>query len=126
MNAFLLVMTLFAQDIADEKDYVKRMHDIDHSFSVLQKHREVRRISDVEKEAEKLGLLFDEVEKFWKGRGNEESAGFARMAKEGAEEAREAAAKNEEKALEASVAIIARSCEGCHREPLDKYRIPRK
>jgi hypothetical protein len=21
---------------------------------------------------------------------------------------------------------VARSCEGCHREPLDKYRIPKK
>jgi len=126
MKAILLVMTLFAQDFADEKEYAKRMQEIDHSFSVLSKHREVRRISDVEKEAEKLALLFEQVEKFWKGRGDQELAGFARMAKEGAEEAREAAAKNEEKALQASIETIARSCEGCHREPLDKYRIPKK
>ena len=127
MKAVLLVMmTLFAQDFADEKEYVKRMHEIDHSFSVLQKHREVRRISDVEKEAEKLGLLFGQVEKYWEGRGDEDLAGFARMAKEGAEKAREAAAKNEEKALQAAIETIARSCEGCHREPLDKYRIPKR
>ena len=126
MKAILLVMTLFAQDFADEKEYAKRMQEIDHSFSVLSKHREVRRISDVEKEAEKLALLFEQVEKFWKGRGDQELAGFARMAKEGAEKAREAAAKNEEKALQASIETIARSCEGCHREPLDKYRIPKK
>jgi tRNA nucleotidyltransferase/poly(A) polymerase len=126
MKAAFLLMALFAQDFADEKEYVKRMHEIDHSFSVLQKHREVRRISDVEKEAEKLATLFEQVEKFWKGRGDEDLAGFARMAKEGAEKAREAAGKNEEKALQASVDTIARSCEGCHREPLDKYRIPRK
>jgi len=119
-------MSLFAQDFADEKEYVKRMHEIDHSFSVLQKHREVRRISDVEKEAEKLALLFEQVERFWKGRGDEKSAGFARMAKEGAEKAHEAAGKNEDKALQASIETIARSCEGCHREPLDRYRIPKK
>jgi hypothetical protein len=126
MNVVLLMMTLFAQDFADEKEYVKRMHEIDHSFSVLQKHREVRRVSDVEKEAEKLVLLFGEVERYWKGRGDEELAGFARMAKEGAEKAGEAAGKNEEKALQASIETIARSCVGCHREPLDKYRIPKK
>lgn len=126
MEAILLVMALFSQDFADEKEYVKRMHEIDHSFSVLQKHREVRRISDVEKEAEKLAQLFDQVEKYWKGRGDEKYAGFARMAKEGAEKAREAAGKNEEKALQASIETVARSCEGCHREPLDKYRIPKK
>jgi hypothetical protein len=125
MKAALLLMVLFAQDFADEKEYAERMHEIDHSFSVLQKHREVRRIADVEKEAEKLATLFEQVERFWKGRGDEDLAGFARMAKEGAEKARQAAAKNEEKALEASVDTIARSCEGCHREPLDKYRIPK-
>lgn len=125
MKAVLLVMmTLGAQDFADEKEYVKRMHEIDHSFSVLQKP--VRRVSDVEKEAEKLALLFGQVEEYWKGRGDEDLAGFARMAKEGAEKAREAAGKNEEKALQASVDTIARSCEGCHREPLDKYRIPKR
>ncbi len=126
MKAALLLMVLFAQDFADEKEYAKRMHEIDHSFSVLQKHREVRRISDVEEEAKKLSVLFEQVEKFWKGRGDEALAGFARMAKEGADRAHEAAAKNEEKALQASVDTIARSCEGCHREPLDKYRIPKK
>jgi hypothetical protein len=126
MKAVLLVMSLFAQDFADEEEYLKRMHEIDHSFSVLQEDRAVRRISDVEKEAETLSRLFGQVEKYWKGRGNEEHAGFARMAKEGAEKAREAAGKKEEKALEASIETIARSCEGCHREPLDKYRFPKK
>jgi cytochrome c556 len=126
MKAVLLVVALFGQDFADEKEYVERMREIDHSFSVLQKHREVRRISDVEKEAEKLALLFEQVEKFWKGRGDEQSAGFARMAKEGAKKAREAAEKSEEKALQASIETIARACESCHREPLDKYRIRKK
>jgi len=110
MKAILLVMTFFAQDFADEKEYAKRMHEIDHSFTVLQKHREVRRISDVEEEAKKLAVLFEQVEKFWKGRGDEEYAGFARMAKEGADKVREAAGKNEEKALQASIETIARSC----------------
>lgn len=126
MKAVLLVVALFGQDFADETEYSERMREIDHSFTVLQKHRDPTRVSDVEKEAEKLALLFGQVEKYWKGRGNEKSAGFARMAKEGAEKAREAAEKKEDKALHASIETIARSCEGCHQEPLDKYRIPKK
>ena len=126
MEPAFLFMMLFGQEIADEKEYHERMRDIDHSFTVLQKYREMRRASDVEEEAKKLAVLFGEVETFWKGRGNEEYAGFARLAKEGAEKAQEAAKKNEEKALQASIDAVARSCEGCHREPLDKYRVPKK
>lgn len=126
MIAVLLMILLSGQEIADEKEYLERMREIDHSFAVLQKHREVRRASDVEEEARKLAVLFEKVETFWKGRGNEEHAGFARMAKEGAEEAGEAAKKNEGRAIQAAIDTVARSCEGCHREPLDKYRIPKK
>jgi hypothetical protein len=126
MKTALFFVMLIGQEIADEKAYHERMRDIDHSFAVLQKHREVRRTSEVEEEARKLTLLFGEVESFWKGRGNEEYAGFARMAREGAEKARDAAKNKEEKALQASIDAVARSCEGCHREPLDKYRIPKK
>ncbi|HEY7820139.1 MAG TPA: hypothetical protein VIG29_18095 [Vicinamibacteria bacterium] len=126
MKTAVLIMMLMGQEIADEKAYQERMEEIDHSFVVLQKYREVRRTSEVEEEARKLTVLFGEVETFWKGRGNEEYAGFARMAKEGAKKAREAARNREEKALQASIDAVARSCEGCHREPLDKYRIPKK
>jgi hypothetical protein len=126
MNALLLVIPLLAQDIASEQEYRERMRTIDHSFTVLKENRRVRRTSGVREEAEKLASLFGEVEKFWKGRGNEEFAGFARMAREGAEEAVEAAKKNDEKSLQAAIDTVGRSCEGCHREPLDKYRIPKK
>jgi hypothetical protein len=126
MKTALLFLMLIRQEIADERAYHERMQAIDHSFVVLQKYRETRRTSEIEEEARKLARLFEEVETFWKGRGNEEYAGFARMAKEGAKQAREAAKNREEKALQASVDAIARSCEGCHREPLDKYRIPKK
>jgi hypothetical protein len=125
MKAALFFVMLFGQEIADEREYQERMRDIDHSFVVLQKYREVRSTSEVEEESRKLAVLFREVEMFWKGRGKEEYAGFARMAKEGAEKAREASKNKEEKALQASIDVVARSCEGCHREPLDKYRIPK-
>jgi hypothetical protein len=126
MKTALLFTMLLGQEIADEKAYHERMRDIDHSFVVLQNYREARRTSEIEEEARKLTVLFGEVETFWKGRGKEEYAGFARMAKEGAERAREAAKNKEEKALQASIDAVARSCEGCHREPLDKYRIAKK
>jgi hypothetical protein len=103
MKAALLFVMLFGQEIADEKAYQERMRDISHSFVVLQEYRKGRSTSE-----------------------DEESAGFARMAKEGAEKAREAAKNKEEKALQASIEAVARSCEGCHREPLDKYRILKK
>ena len=74
------------------------------------------RSSEIEKEARKLSDLFEEVEEFWKGRGNEEAAGFAHMAKEGAMEAAKAARKKEQKSLEAAITTIAASCEGCHKE----------
>lgn len=114
-----------AQEIADETEYRERMHDIDHSFATLS-DRGARDYSRIEAEAAKLAELFGEVEAFWKGRGDEEAAGYARLAKDGADEARIAAMRKEEKGLEAAVETIARSCEGCHREPLDKYRIPRE
>ena len=113
-----------AQEIADETEYRERMHEIDHSFATL-RNRGAREYSRIEAEAAKLSELFREVEAFWRGRGDEELAGYARLAKDGADEARNAAMRKEEKGLEAAIETIARSCEGCHREPLDKYRVPR-
>jgi hypothetical protein len=114
-----------AQKLADEQEYRKRMHDIDHSFVAIQEDRRMSRPSEIEKEAAKLEDLFEEVEEFWKGRGEEEAAGFARMAKEGAGEAVKAARKKEPKSLEAAIQSISASCEGCHKEPLDKHRFPK-
>lgn len=109
-------------EIETVQEYRERMLEIDHSFSSLRGQPNVYTSPDVEEEAVALIELFGEVERFWKGRGDEEKAGFARMAKEGAEAVREAAIKKEQKAFEAAVETIAASCEGCHREPLDKYR----
>lgn len=120
-----LMLLAPAQKLADEQEYRKRMHDIDHSFLAIQEDRQMSRPSEIEKEAAKLEDLFEEVETFWKGRGNEEAAGFARMAREGAAEVVKAARKKEQKSLEAAVASIAASCEGCHKEPLDRYRFPK-
>jgi cytochrome c556 len=126
-RAIFVALTLLApaQKLGDEQEYRKRMHDIDHSFVAIQEDRRMSRPSEIEKEAAKLRDLFAEVEEFWKGRGENEAAGFARMAKEGAREAVEAARKKEQKALEAAIQSIAASCEGCHKEPLDKYRFPK-
>jgi hypothetical protein len=121
----VLLAFLFSFEIASQAQYRERMERIDHSFAAL-RERQVKPESDVDKEATKLAQLFSEVESFWKGRGNEEAAGFARMAKEGARSAREAFRDGNDKALEAAVATIAASCQGCHKEPLDKYRFPRK
>jgi cytochrome c556 len=120
----LLVATPSGQEISDEAQYRERMHDVDHSFSVL-RERPVKDMAAIEAEAAKLQKLFAEVEAFWKGRGDEERASFARMAKDGAEELGRAAASKNEQGLDAATETIARSCEGCHREPLDKYRLPK-
>jgi cytochrome c556 len=120
-----LLLLIPQQKLTGEKEYRERMHDIDHSFAAIQRDRQMSHSSGIEKEAAKLGDLFEEVETFWKGRGNDEAAGFARMAKEGAAEAVKAARKKEPKSLEAAVASIAAGCEGCHKEPLDKYRFPK-
>jgi cytochrome c556 len=117
---------LLPQEIADEKAYRERMHEIDHSFSELEKNRDLRHGEAVEKEAAELSGLFERVESFWKGRGNEEAAGLAHMAKEGADAVVKAARKREPKALDAAIATIGSSCEGCHEEPLDRYRFKRR
>ena len=62
------------------------------------------------------------MEAFWKARGEVESASFARMAKDGAEKAGEAARHGDSKSYEAALEVVAASCKGCHRDPLDKYR----
>lgn len=110
-------------ELANVAEYHERMREIDHSFSSLRGHRSVYTAPDIEEEAATLIDLFEKVERFWKGRGDEERAGFARMARDGAENVREAALKKEQKAFETAVETIAASCRGCHREPLDKYRI---
>lgn len=121
-----LVITLMAASappqIASEGEYRERMEEIDHAFTELQKHGTVRAGESVGEEAEKLSELFEEVHAFWKSRGDEEAAGFARMAKEGAEAVREADHTGQQETLDAAIATIASSCEGCHRDPLDKYR----
>lgn len=120
--ALLTGLMLLQSEFADEKAYRERMQEIDHSFTEMRRQERVRSGPEIEKEAVKLSTLFGKVEEFWKARGEEEAASFARMAKDGADEARTAARNRNEKALEAATDTIAASCEGCHKEPLDKYR----
>ena len=109
--------------ISNEEQYRERMQEIDHAFADLENDRRTGLGSQSEEEAERLSALFEQVEAFWKGRGNELAAGSARMAREGAEAARDAARKKESKSFDAAVETLAASCEGCHDEPLDKYRL---
>jgi hypothetical protein len=78
MKTALILTMLLGREIVDEKAYQERMRDIDRPFVVLRKYREARRTSEIEEQARKLTVLFGEVETFWKGRGNEEYAGFPR------------------------------------------------
>ena len=68
-----------AQDFQSEGDYRKGMQDIDHSFGGLLEERERFWLEpDTQRNAARLTDLFHRVETFWKGRGDEEAAGFAR------------------------------------------------
>lgn len=114
------------QAIEDECQYRQRMQDIDHSFEELVVEREQFWVDpDNQRNAARLTELFHNVELFWKGRGNHEAAGFARMAREGAEKAQEASRMRDEESFDAAVDTIARSCEGCHKEADAKFRIRR-
>ena len=44
--------------------------------------------------------------------------------KNGAKRAGKAVREGDEASFDAAVRIVAASCEGCHQEPLDKYRFP--
>ena len=112
---------LFRAEIQYEAQYREQMREIDHAFSILASHE---RGGALEREAAKLSELFERVEGFWEGRGDEEAANFARMARDGAEKVREGVRARNAEAIEAAVEIVAASCEGCHVRPLDKYRIP--
>ncbi|HSF16097.1 MAG TPA: hypothetical protein VLK65_11150 [Vicinamibacteria bacterium] len=113
-------------EFEDPEQYRTRMLEIDHSFESLEGQSDVRMAPNIEKEASTLIDLFEKVERFWKARGDEDKAGFARMARDGAEKAREAALAKEQNTFVSAVETIAASCEGCHREPLDKYRLRTK
>lgn len=111
-------------DFQNEREYREEMREIDHAFAVLSENRHLQNAPEVESEATRLSKLFERVEDFWKARGDEEAANFARMAKDGAKRAGKAARESDEQSYKAAVRIIAASCEGCHQEPLDKYRFP--
>ena len=108
----------------NEADYREEMQEIDHAFAVLSEQRAVRQGPELEREASRLSELFSNVEDFWNARGEEEAASFARMARKGADEAGKAARDGNEQSLDAAIDTVAASCEGCHKEPLDKYRFP--
>ena len=113
-----------AKDFQSEGDYRKGMQDIDHSFGDLLEERERFWLEpDTQRNAARLTDLFHRVETFWKGRGDEEAAGFARLAREGAERAQEASRMRDEKAFDAAVDSIASSCAGCHAEASEKFRL---
>lgn len=122
--AVMVVGVIQQSPFQDEAEYRDEMREIDHAFSVLADERALSNGPEVEREAARLSELFEDVEDFWKARGEEEAANFARMAKDGATRAGKAARESDERAYEGSVRIIATSCEGCHQEPLDKYRFP--
>ena len=108
----------------NEAEYREEMHEIDHAFTALSEHRGMRKGAELEREAARLSRLFSRVEEFWTARGEEEAASFARMARKGADEVGKAAHDGNEKALDAAIDMVAASCEGCHKEPLKKYRFP--
>jgi len=119
----LAALALVAQtEFQDEAEYREEMRKIEHAFTALSEYRGVRMGPELEREAARLEELFTDVERFWKARGNEEAASFAGMAKDGAEEARTAARDGDDKSFDAALDTVAASCEGCHKEPLDKYR----
>jgi len=119
------IVALVAQtEFKDEAEYRDEMREIDHAFSVLSENQPIQKGPEVEREAARLAELFEDVEDFWKARGEEEAANYARMAKDGATRAGKAARDSDEPSYEAAVRIIASSCEGCHKEPLEKYRFP--
>ncbi len=121
----LAAIVLAAQTgFENEAEYREEMHDIDHAFTALSEHRGVRKGPELEREATRLSKLFSNVEEFWTSRGEDEAASFARMARKGADEAGKAARDRNEKAIDAAIDIVAASCEGCHKEPLKKYRFP--
>lgn len=120
-----LLMTAASQsEFQDEAEYRAEMREIDHAFTELSQERPLRSGPELERGAARLSKLFADVEEFWVARGDEEAANFARMAKDGAERAGKAAREADDDAFAAAVRIVAASCEGCHQEPLDKYRIP--
>ena len=119
----LTAVLVLQSEFKDEAEYKKDMQEIDHAFTELRKDRPIRQGPELEREASRLATLFGDVEEFWKGRGDDEAAGFARMAKNGAEEAGKASRNGDSKAFEAALDTIAASCEGCHHDPLDKYRL---
>lgn len=118
----LFAVVLVQAEFQDEAEYREEMREIDHAFTRLAEYREVPKGAELEREAERLAALFTDVEKFWKARGDEEAAGHARMAKEGAEQASKAIREGNDEAFEIAVDLVAASCESCHEEPLDKYR----
>lgn len=124
-SAFLLVTVLMVtqSEFRDEAQYREEMREIDHAFAVLSEHRPIQKGPELEREAARLAELFEEVEDFWKERGEEEAANFARMAKDGAKRAGKAARDGDESSFDAALDIVEASCEGCHKDPLDKYRL---
>lgn len=121
-----LAATVFAGQAGfeTEAEYREEMQEIDHAFGELSDPRTLHMGPELEREAARLSKLFTNVEEFWSARGKEEAARFARMAKQGADEASRAARQGNDKAFDAAIETVAASCEGCHQEPLDKYRFP--
>lgn len=121
----LAAVVLAAQTgFENEAEYRDEMREINHAFTALSEQREARSGPELEREATRLAKLFTDVESFWNARGEDEAARFARMAKKGADEAAKAAREKNPPSLDAAIEIVAASCEGCHQEPLDKYRFP--
>ena len=122
--ALVAVAGMAQVEFQDEAEYREEMREIDHAFAVLTESRPLPRGPEAEHEARRLSELFQDVEDFWIARGDEEAANFARMAKDGAKRAGKAIREGDEASFDAAVRIVASSCEGCHQEPLDKYRLP--
>ena len=112
------------QAFQSEGDYRQGMQDIDHSFADLLAEREQFWLEpDTQRNAARLTDLFHRVERFWKGRGDDEAAGFARLARQGAERAQEASRMRDKESFDAAIDTIASSCAGCHEEASDEFRL---
>lgn len=123
LGIVVVVGSLAQTGFRDEAQYREKMQEIDHAFTALSDQRPIPKGPEAEHEATRLSELFKNVEDFWIARGDEEAANFARMAKDGAKRAGKAIREGDRKSFEAAVDLVAASCEGCHKEPLDKYRV---
>lgn len=103
-----------------DEDYDKIMKQVGPAFGTMRKSVEGQMMADASKDAQKLAMLFKDVEAFWTARKVSDAAEWGRAAMTHAQNLNKALVANDAAKVGEEMKMLGGMCQTCHGKYRDK------